>query len=441
MGFFSFKLPDLGEGIVESEITEWFVKVGDVVEEDQHIADVMTDKATVEVGSPVAGKIVSLACEAGDILAVGHELIRFEVEGDGNMSGGDVADVDEVNKPDVDVESEQESITTSEDAVTADVHSKQETAPVEALEAQASSAREEPNTFAGAVLASPSVRKRAREESIDLSLVAGSGPAGRIGHKDIEAFIAAGGALAVRPTYAGRAKKTGSQEVKVIGLRRAIARKMQQSKRSIPHYSYVEEVDVTELETLRQTMNASRAENLPKLTLLPFLVKVLVKVLPDFPHCNARYDDENDVVTYHDGVHAGIATMTDNGLMVPVVKHAEALSVWEIAAEITRVSGAARGGTAKGDELTGSTITITSLGAIGGIVTTPVINAPETSIIGVNKMVERPVVVDGQITVRKMMNLSSSFDHRIVDGFDGAQLVQAMKRLLEAPGMIFAEDR
>lgn len=403
MGYFSFKLPDLGEGIVESEISAWHIKPGDVVEEDQHIVDVMTDKANVEVGSPVSGKVVSLACAAGEMLAVGHELVGFDVAGDATVTDAEIPV--EVKK------------TVPEPAPPVVVNVSE---------------------FNGTVLASPSVRQGARDEDIDLSLVPGSGPAGRVSHKDLEAFIAAGGALAVRDR--GRMKKGGTKEVKVTGLRRIIAQKMQQTKRNIPHYSYIEEVDVTELETLRRAMNADRAEGLPKLTLLPFLIKALVKILPKFPQCNACFDDEAGVVTHYEGVHVGIATMTQAGLMVPVVRHAESLSIWQVAAEINRVAEAARSGVAKGEELTGSTITITSLGAIGGLATTPVINAPETSIIGVNKMQERPVIINGAIAIRTMMNLSSSFDHRIVDGFDGAQLVQALKRLLETPGTIFAEE-
>ncbi|MFC3050494.1 dihydrolipoamide acetyltransferase family protein [Kordiimonas pumila] len=429
MGHFSFKLPDLGEGIVESEITAWHVKPGDTVEEDQHIADVMTDKANVEVSSPVSGTVVSLACVAGEILAVGREMICFEVEGDGNVSAPEKPEPSTSKPAEPDVKPE---------LAAAPAPVKQQAMHQEAA-ATKPAGRKTPETvlFGTGVLASPSVRQRARDEAIDLAAVPGSGPAGRISHKDLDAFIAAGGALAVRP---GKTKRQGHTDVKIIGMRRLIAQKMQQSKRTIPHYSYIEEIDVTGLEELRQHLNATRAEGLPKLTLLPFLVQALVKILPRFPHCNARYDDEAGVLAQFEAVHAGIAVMTDAGLMVPVIKHAESLSIWQVAAEIARVSDAARNGTAKTDELSGSTITITSLGAIGGVATTPIINAPETSIIGVNKIQERPVVKDGTIVIRKMMNLSSSFDHRIVDGFDGAQLVQALKHILETPGAIFVEE-
>jgi len=387
MATYSFKLPDLGEGIVESEVSAWRVQVGDLVEEDQVLADVQTDKAIVEVGSPVSGRVIALGCEAGGVLAVGAELVRFEVE----------AEV--------------------EPATSSPVHT-------------ADTARSGAN-----VLASPSLRRRAREEGIDLAAVPGSGPKGRISHSDFDAFIAAGGEL-VMPVP-GRQRREGKTDVRITGLRRVIAQKMQKTKRDIPHYSYIEEVDVTQLEALRVMLNEGRTDAQPKLTLIPFLAQALVRVLPQFPHCNARFDDVADILTQHAGVHVGVATMTAGGLMVPVVRHCESLDLWQTAAAVARASAAARDKKAAPAELSGSTITITSLGAIGGIATTPVINAPETAIIGVNKMQQRPVVIDGAIVVRTMMNLSASFDHRIVDGYDGAQLVQALKRLLENPGAIF----
>jgi len=431
MGMFSFKLPDLGEGIVESEVAEWHVRVGDAVEEDQHIADVMTDKAMVEVTAPVSGTVVALACEAGDILAVGKELIRFEIDGEGNAAGS----VNTEPTP-------QDTASAKEEPVAKQQASKElfePVAPVAKPAVKGDAPAAAPVFPSATILASPSLRRRAMQEKIDLALVPGSGPAGRISHEDFDNFIAAGGELAFRGPLQGKMARTGSTEVKIKGLRRVIAQKMQQSKRNIPHYSYIEEVDVTNLEELRQHLNAHRSEGQAKLTLLPFLVQALVKILPQFPHCNARFDDEAGVLTQVDAVHMGIATMTDAGLMVPVIKHCEALSVWQVASNITQLSQAVRDNTAKQDALSGSTITITSLGAIGGIATTPVINAPETSIIGVNKMQERPVIRNGAIVARKMMNISASFDHRIVDGFDGAQLVQALKGLLENPGAIFVE--
>ncbi len=428
MGSFSFKLPDLGEGIVESEIVEWYVKLGDNVEEDQHIADVMTDKAVVEVTAPVSGVVTAIACEAGEVLAVGKELIRFDTEG----GSGDSSDAEPVLQELKQKATQKVPQTTVavEEAVSQAVSKPEETALTSALAPQA-------HRTGGKVLTSPSVRQRARDEGIDLSVVSGSGPAGRISHKDLDAFIATGGALVAPAGIRHRPPKTGRTEVKIKGLRRVIAQKMQQAKRNIPHYSYVDEVDVTALEELRQHLNNHPEEGQPKLTLLPFVMQALVKVLPKFPHCNANFDEESSVLTQYDAVHVGIATMTDVGLMVPVVRHCESLDLWQGAAELSRCAKAARDNTAKATELSGSTITVTSLGAIGGIASTPIINAPETAIIGINKLQERAVVKDGAIVVRKMMNLSSSFDHRIVDGFDGARLVQAIKRLLENPGAIF----
>lgn len=412
MGSYSFKLPDLGEGIVESEVSTWYVQVGDTVEEDQSLADVQTDKAIVEVTSPVKGEVVALGCAAGDVLAVGAELVCFEIEGEGETA--------------VDQDITEPAPVRAESAITS---------PLSEPVAPAAVLKQATTGSSGTVRASPSLRRRAREEGINLAAVPGSGPGGRISHRDFDAFVAAGGQLAM--PVSGRAQRHGSTEVKVTGMRRVIAQKMQQAKRDIPHYSYIEEVDVTQLEELRAHLNAEKAEAQPKLTLLPFLIQALVKVLPRFPHCNARFDNEAGVLTEFEAVHVGVATMTDAGLMVPVLKHCESLDVWKSAEEVARVSQAARNGRASPSELSGSTITITSLGAIGGIATTPIINAPETTIIGINKMQQRPVVKDGAIVVRTMMNLSASFDHRIVDGYDGAQLVQALKRVLENPGAIF----
>lgn len=418
MGHFSFKLPDLGEGIVESEIVDWHVSVGDVVAEDDLLVDVMTDKATVELSSPVAGKVVRVGCEAGEMFAVGGELVLIETEGEGNAT------------PEVSPEPDAAVAATS-------ALKKPEPAPVEPPPKTVHN-----NTISHVpgrheVLASPSVRRRALEEEIDLAVVPGTGPAGRITNTDLENFIAAGGMQAALPVNNQAMARTATTEVPIRGLRRVIAQKMVAAKRSIPHYSYVEEIDVTALEELRQHLNENRKPDQPKLTLLPFIMQALSKMLPEFPACNARYDEEREVLTQYEPVHIGIATMTDKGLMVPVVRHTEALDIWQSATELSRLSAAARDGSARSDELSGSTVTITSLGAIGGIVTTPVINAPETAIVGVNKLQEKPVVHNGEIVVRKMMNLSSSFDHRIVDGYDAALMVQALKRLLENPASIF----
>ena len=418
---FVFKLPDLGEGIVESEIVEWRVQPGDAIEEDQPIADVMTDKATVEVSSPVTGVVDSVACAAGESLAVGAEMIVFDVaEGLGNASTAAPATVP---APQPIAVAKPAANSAARAAVKVEV-------PI--------AAGRQP--FAERiVLTSPSVRLYAREQEIDLALVPGTGRDGRIVRQDVDDYLAAGGVTArgSAGSREQRVAKTGTSEVKIKGLRRVIAQRMQATKRDIPHYSYIEEVDVTALEELRQHLNANRDANQPKLTILPFMVQALANVLPQFPACNARFDDTANVVTEYEAVHMGIATMTDAGLMVPVIRHSESLDIWQTATELTRLSQAARDGVAKGDELSGSTITITSLGALGGLATTPVLNAPETSIIGVNKLQQRPVVRNGEIVIRKMMNLSSSFDHRIVDGYDGAQLVQALRAQLENPVSIF----
>jgi len=433
LGNYVFKLPDVGEGTAEAELVEWKVKVGATVAEDQPLADVMTDKATVELTSPTSGRVVALNGEVGKMVAVGSALVVLEVEGAGNMARGaapKAAPVQPASKP------EAKAQPAPKPAASAPAPSPARAAPAKAA-APAFATR----TPGERPLASPAVRKRARELGIELPFVPGSGPAGRIQHEDLDAFLSSGGSGA-RPgggTDSRYAVREGTTEVRIIGLRRKIAEKMAESVRRIPHITYVEEVDVGALEDLRAHLNATRAPGRPKLTLLPFLARAMVRALPDQPQINATYDDEAGVLTQHAAVHLGIAAQTPNGLMVPVVRNAEALDVWATAEEIARVSKAAKDGTAKREELSGSTITITSLGTLGGVVHTPIINHPEVAIVGPNKIVERPVVKDGQVVVRKMMNVSSSFDHRIVDGHDAATFVGRLKAMLENPATLWME--
>ena len=423
MGTHVIKMPDIGEGIAQVELVEWFVKVGDVIAEDQVVADVMTDKATVEIPSPVSGKVLALGGQPGEVMAVGSELIRIEVEGSGNH-----VDVPQA-KP---VEPQAAPVAAQpEPRVEAQPVASQPAAACSAAPIVPRQANEKP-------LASPAVRKRALDAGIELRYVHGSGPAGRIQHEDLDAFMSKPQSTAGQAP-GGYAKRTDSEQVPVIGLRRKIAQRMQDAKRRVAHFSYVEEIDVTALEALRQQLNSKHGDNRGKLTLLPFLVRALVVALRDFPQINATYDDETQVITRHGAVHVGIATQGDNGLMVPVLRHAEAGSLWGNASEISRLATAARNNKASREELSGSTITLTSLGALGGIVSTPVVNTPEVAIVGVNRMVERPMVIDGQIVIRKMMNLSSSFDHRVVDGMDAALFIQAVRGLLEQPACLFVE--
>ena len=403
MSEYVFKLPDLGEGTVEAEIAEWMVKVGDKVAEEDPICAMLTDKAAVELTAPVSGNVVSVAGEEGDMVTVGSALIVFETEGAAAESVA-AAKPTEAEKP---------------EAAAKETPAEPAAQPVTPV-------------ATGKVQTSPSIRARAREAGIDLAQVPGTGPRGRILKQDFEAFLAAGAV----PT-AGPSKRTGVSEIKVIGLRRKIAERMAQAASEIPHFTYVEEIDVTALESLRDHLNSKKSADEPKLTPLAFLGLAVARVLRDFPQCNAHYDKERNVIIRYEAVHLGIATQTDNGLKVPVVKHAQARDLEDMAAEIRRVSTAARDNTATREELTGSTITITSLGKMGGIVSTPVINQPEVGIIGVNKAVDRPMVHNGQVVVRRMMNLSSSFDHRFVDGYDGAAMIQALKELLEQPATIF----
>ncbi|WP_296231623.1 dihydrolipoamide acetyltransferase family protein [Pseudomonas sp. UBA4617] len=423
MGTHVIKMPDIGEGIAQVELVEWFVKVGDMITEDQVVADVMTDKATVEIPSPVSGKVLALGGQPGEVMAVGSELIRIEVEGSGNHV--DVPQAKPLEAPAAPVASKPEPQQQAAPAAyQAPVH--HEAAPIV------------PRLPGDKPLASPAVRKRALDAGIELRYVHGSGPAGRILHEDLDAFMSKPQSAAGQAPN-GYARRTDSEQVPVIGLRRKIAQRMQDAKRRVAHFSYVEEIDVTALEALRQQLNSKHGDSRGKLTLLPFLVRALVVALRDFPQINATYDDEAQVITRHGAVHVGIATQGDNGLMVPVLRHAEAGSLWANASEISRLANAARNNKASREELSGSTITLTSLGALGGIVSTPVVNTPEVAIVGVNRMVERPVVIDGQIVVRKMMNLSSSFDHRVVDGMDAALFIQAVRGLLEQPACLFVE--
>ena len=415
MSRYVFKLPDLGEGTVEAEIVNWRVKPGDSVAEDDVVVEVMTEKAAVEVPAPVSGRVISTTGSPGDRVPVGSELIVLETEPGaaavsapaamGSAGGNGSAAL-------------QVAVPTAE-------------------------------ARAGRVATSPAVRRRAHEAGIDLRQIAGSGPNGRILAKDLDAYVARRAPpptplrAAPRPVAAERAPEPRSapagatEEIKVIGLRRVIAQRMSEAKRNIPHFAYVEELDITELESLRRHLNTRQPPQAAALTYLPLLALALVRVLRDFPQCNAHYDAERGVIVRHRSVHLGIATQTPDGLKVPVVHGAETLSLGQLAAEIRRVSEAARTNKAKREELSGSTITVTSLGKLGGIASTPIINAPEVAIIGVNRAVERPVVVEGAVAIRRIMNVSSSFDHRFVDGYDAAAMIQALKECLEHPATIF----
>ncbi|BDI60958.1 dihydrolipoamide acetyltransferase family protein [Qipengyuania nanhaisediminis] len=442
MAKFTFNMPDVGEGVAEAEVVEWHVKVGDTVSEDQHLVDVMTDKATIDIESPVDGKVIEVAGEVGDVIAVGSMLLVIEVEGEvedeaendaHEQSQPDPAPAPSPKAEEVEerIEVETSDASDADDAMAADP----EPAPAQPVEPA-------PAASQGAkVLASPAVRKRAKELNIDLSQVK---PAedGRVRHGDLDQYLAynAGGGFAP----AGR--KREDEPVKVIGLRKRIAQNMSAAKRNIPHFTYVEECDVTALEAMRADLNSARGDK-PKLTMLPLLITAICKLVPDYPMINARYDDEANVVTRHGAVHLGMAAQTDNGLMVPVIRNAQDRNLWQLAAEIGRLANAARDGSAKSDELSGSTLTVTSLGPLGplgGVATTPVINRPEVAIIGPNRIIERPMFVsqaDGgeRIEKRKLMNISISCDHRVVDGYDAASFIQEMKKLIETPVLLLSD--
>jgi len=453
MGIHVVKVPDIGEGIAEVELVEWHVAVGDTVIADQILADVMTDKATVEVPSPVAGRVLAIVGKAGDKLAVGSVLIRLDDAGEGakaaagpaSIARADVSNAAEAAKQAGATETiavakpgpaslprAATAATPAGASATASATATASAAPGVAVAGHADST----SALAGKPLASPSVREHARKLAVDLVQVPGTGPGGRIMHEDVVCFAARGAAPPAGVQRYG--ERSGEKQVPVIGLRRQIAQRMQAALR-IPHFTYVEEIDVTELEALRARLNAERAKTRGHLTVLPFLMRAIVLAVPSFPQLNARFDDDAGVVTQYAAVHIGIATQTGGGLMVPVVRHAEARDLWSSAAEVARMAEAARSNKAQRDELSGSTITITSLGPRGGIVTTPIINAPEVAIIGVNRIVERPVIRSGAIVPRLLMNLSSSFDHRVVDGQLAAEFVQALRGYLECPAMLFVD--
>ncbi len=441
MGIYVIRVPDIGEGIAEVELVAWHIALGDHAKEDQPVADVMTDKATVEIPCHVHGKVIALGAAVGEMIAVGAELMRLEVEGEGNLK----EDAPQTVAASAGEQSNTDTKVSETPAKQAQPAPEKEVKPAPAAVAAATAAAPRPAARPTALarkegerpLASPAVRRRALDMGIDLRLVHGSGAAGQISHADLDAFAAGQGpVLGGNPQYVER---HGEEAIPVIGLRRKIAQKMQEAKRRIPHFSYVEEVDVTELEALRQQLNQRHGATRGKLTLLPFLARAMVLALRQFPQINARYDNDAGVVTRFEAVHLGVAAQTDAGLMVPVLRHAETLDLWASAAGIARVAEGAKTGKLPREELTGSTITLTSLGALGGIVSTPVINHPEVAIVGVNRMVERPMLKNGQVVARQLMNLSSSFDHRVVDGMDAAQFIQAIRALLETPALLFVD--
>ena len=439
MSKYTFNLPDIGEGIAEAEIVKWHVKVGDNVAEDDQLADVMTDKATVEMEAPISGTISALAGEEGDIIAIGSMLVEIEVGDDVDVdkledleASATVADVAESTKP--------EALKSNQAIEIKENNSYIPTEPVlqkESEELPADPARLDTTSTPGnhpKPLATPAVRKRATDLGVDLSQVKAQGE--HIRHSDLDAYLNYGSGQGYRP--AGAVQKRDDETIKVIGMRRKIAQNMAESKRNIPHFSYVDEIDMTEIEDMRTDLNANRGER-AKLTILPLMIVAICKALRDFPMLNATYDDEAGFVTRHGAVHLGMATQTGQGLMVPVLRNAQDMNVWQLASEIARLASAARDGTATAKELTGSTLTLTSLGPLGGIATTPVINRPEVAIIGPNKIVERPMIIDGEVHARKLMNLSISCDHRVVDGYDAASYVQALKHFLETPVLLFAD--
>ncbi|MGI9425440.1 MAG: dihydrolipoamide acetyltransferase family protein [Hyphomicrobiaceae bacterium] len=440
MGLYAIKLPDVGEGIAEAELVEWNVAIGDVIREDDVIAAVMTDKATIEIPSVVSGTVVWLAAEVGDTIPIGADLVRLEVAGAGNTSGNAAA---ETGAPTTATPNNDTAAADSQFAHNVADERSPSSAPPPTMASEQTSSKPAPEPSAtvgsagqGKPLAAPSVRRRARDANVDLRSVAGSGPANRITHEDLDRHLERGARNGAGPA---RSKNTAVEEIKVIGLRRRIAERMAIANAKIPHITIIEEIDINNLEGLREELNERYEGARPKLTILPFIIKAIVEAVREQPGLNAHFDDEAGVIYQHGGVHAGIATQTPTGLVVPVVHHAEVNSLWENASEILRLSTAARDGSAERTDLSGSTITITSLGPLGAIASTPIINHPEVAIVGINKISIRPWWDGQQFVPRKMMNLSCSFDHRVIDGWDAAVFVQKLKALLEKPAMLFVE--
>ncbi len=440
MAKYIFTLPDIGEGIAEAEIVQWHIALGDMIEEDQPVADMMTDKATVEMESPVSGKIIAVAGEEGDVIAIGSMLIEIEVaEDEANMDNQSdnqhSSDIIEVNDTSGD-DSKADAISSLADQneIVAINNSAPNPSAASTHNSPPNSAKpiEKPIVASAKITASAAVRARAKALGVDLAAVKAAGA--HVRHADLDAYLSYGSAQG----YGAAAEQRADETIKIIGMRRKIAENMILSKRTIPHFTYVEEIDVTALEAMRADLNANRGDR-PKLTILPLLIAAISKSIPDFPMINSTYDDEAGLVTRHGSIHMGIATQTDTGLKVPVVQDAHNLNIWQLSNEIKSLSVASRDNSIAVDKLKGATLTLTSLGPLGGIATTPVINKPEVAIIGPNKIVERPVIINGEVEARKLMNLSISCDHRVVDGYDAARFVQALKKLLETPVLLFAD--
>lgn len=432
MGIYLFKLPDVGEGVIEAEIVAWHVKPGDVISEDDMLADVMTDKATVEMTSPVDGIVKSINGDIGDLIPVGSVLVEMRIEGDGEETQSSSNEKAPEAAKDVHLVKKTQSEKTPEKSPP--IPHKRSVKPRSSMPLALGT-----RSSGEAPLAAPATRKRAFELGIPLQFIAGTGPGELITEVDLDTYIAQGSEHQIPQFNSLYAKRTQVNQTKIVGLRRKIATKMQDAKSRIPHFTYIEEFDLTALQLLRKDMNEGRKHGQPKLTLLPYFMRAFVQLQPEFPSINATYDDQENTLNSFEAIHIGIATQTPGGLMVPVVKHVETLDIWDCATELGRVTNIARSGKANRDELSGSTITLTSLGKLGGTSATPVINSPEVAIIGPNKLVERPVVIDGKITIRTLMNVSSSFDHRIVDGYDAARFIQRLKRLIEQPAYLFME--
>lgn len=441
-----FELPEIGEGVVEGEIVRWLVNPGDVVATDQPLCEIMTDKATVEISSPTSGRVVRLHGKPGDVIKVHTPLVEFDLGGDVAVSPR--AEAPKVEAPRAEtpkVEAPRAAPPPSPPpaaraapppAPTKPAPTKP--APGEVHPAVAAKTPPPPGTRA---LASPAVRHAAREAGVDVNAVAGSGKGGRVTRADIEAAVAHPEAVKAPPALSAPAPREGDERVRIIGLRRKIAEKMVQAYRTAPHFTYVDEVDCTRLVALREELNLRAQARGVKLSYLPFILKALGVVLREFPTLNAVMDEEEFTLVIRRDINIGIATDTPAGLYVPVIRNVDQKSILELAAEVADVSARTRDNKTRLDELSGGTFTVTSVGNIGGRFATPILNHPEVAILGVNQIHDRPMAIDGQVVIRKMMYLSPSFDHRVIDGAVAARFVGALKAVLENPASLLLDLR
>jgi len=440
---YEFKLPDIGEGVVEGEIVRWLVKEGESLALDQPMVEVMTDKATVEIPAPRAGTVVRRRFAEGDVCPVGNVLIEIQEAGSASHATNG-SDSTALSNALANGQAEGGRLASTRDVQNANPAGVQASAPPVAVAPSAPKAPSAPSTAATAVLATPATRKLARELGVDLGAVAASGREGRITSQDVQ--NAASGISTSAATRAADGalpppkREPGDVRIPFRGMRRQIASRLITAKHRAAHFTYVEEVDATNLVQLRDKANKRLSSQGIKISFLPFFVKATVDALKRYPQLNATLDEQAGEIVQRTHYNIGVAAATQDGLLVPVVKDADKRSLVDLGREVERLAEAARAGQAHRDDLTGSTFTITSLGTLGGILATPIVNYPEVAIMGIHKITRRPMVIDEKVEIRDMLNLSLSVDHRLVDGREAALFVAAVKEAIETPGLLFLES-